>query len=210
VAIEVTEGDTSSLFEGNGAVHVLVLDDHTVLAQESASHNAPVRHRLLRADGTEVELTRLSAPAPAVPGPGVFVDDYEGWRVGMAGVESLAVVDEEAGTVRPVEAPEDVRYWGPNTDEALWGVTDDCRVLWAVDGAFRQDDVGCSPRAQFTYLVADWFPAGWLEPGRMLVAEQRPSGSRIVLHVTLDGGETWQQIPLRNDSLVTAVLRDLG
>lgn len=211
LAVEVTQGTRSALFDVAGPVaRVLVLDEDTVVVQDAVVQDGPGRQRLLRADGTEIELRPVAQPAPAVPGPGVFVDDYAGSSVGMAGMESLAVVDEEAGTVQPVDAPEAVRYWGPNTDEALWGVTDDCRVMWATDGTFRQREVGCSPDLQFTYLVAEWFPAGWLQPGRMVLAEQTPSGSGIILHVTLDGGETWQEVPMRDDSLVTGVLRDLG
>jgi hypothetical protein len=211
LAVEVSQGPRSALFDVAGPdVRVLVLDEDTVVVQDDVVEDGPGRQRLLRADGTEVELRPVAQPAPAVPGPGVFVDDYAGDSVGMAGMESLAVVDAEARTVQPVDAPAAVRYWGPNTDEALWGVTDDCRVMWATDGTFRQREVGCSPDLQFTYLVAQWFPEGWLRPGRMVLAEQTSSGSRIVLHVTLDGGETWQEVPLRDDSLVTEALRDLG
>jgi hypothetical protein len=126
-----------------------------------------------------VELRRVDEPAPAVLGPGVFVNDFVGWRIGMAGRDELYLVDERAGTLRPLDAPQDVRYWGPNVDEFLWGVTDDCRVFWATSGRFEERRLDCDDRLDFTSLDDDMFPSGWLRPGRMAVSEQFDPGSHL-------------------------------
>ena len=38
----------------------------------------------------------------------------------------------------------------------------------------------------------DWLPAGWLQPGRMVVEEQLDDS--MAVHVRLDCGVTWQRI----------------
>jgi hypothetical protein len=115
------------------------------------------RARLLQADGTAVELRRLTDPAPAVPGPGVVVIDKSN-RV-LAGSDDLYLVDDTAGTIQRLDAPKKVRYWGPNVDEFLWGVTDDCRVFWATAGTFEERRLDCSGGLDSTYgIYADEFP----------------------------------------------------
>jgi len=41
----------------------------------------------------------------------------------------------------------------------------------------------------------DWFPAGWLQSGRMAVEEQLDDS--MAVHVRLDCGVTWQRIPAK-------------
>jgi hypothetical protein len=189
-----------------------VFDENTVLVQDAESPDlTSLRARLLRADGTAVQLRRLDDPAPAVPGPGVVVNDFIGWSVGMAGAEDLAFINVRAGTMQPVSAPEDVRYWGPNVTEFLWGVTDDCRAFWATAGRFSERRLDCSTRADFTYLDDESLPAGWLQPGRMVVIEQsdaeRPD--EMFVHVSLDRGTTWQRIPVNGEAAIPTALRNL-
>lgn len=54
----------------------------------------------------------------------------------------------------------------------------------------------------------DWFPAGWLQPGRMVVEEQLDDN--MVVHVRLDCGVTCQRIPAKDEDAVAGVLRQLG
>jgi len=42
----------------------------------------------------------------------------------------------------------------------------------------------------------------------MAVAEQR--GDRLVVHVSLDRGVTWQRIPVTDEETVAGVLRQVG
>ena len=173
-----------------------------------------MRYRLLRADGTAEELRLVDVPARAAAGPAVVViPDWSGWNGGMAGMEDVYLVDAGAATLRPVDSPEGVRYWAPNVDEFIWGVSDDCRVFWATGGGFRHQRLDCSSSLEFTGLpAADEFPPGWLQPGRMVLWEQSDDPGMVdeFLHVSLDSGATWARIPLADGESAAAVLRELG
>lgn len=223
VVVEVTQAGRSALFESGAYTWFTPLDDDSVLVQDSAEQgpDPSVRYRLLHADGTEVELDRLDEPAPAVAGPGVVVvDDFEGWAIGMGGVADVYLVDERAGTLRPLDVPEeDVRHWGPNSQEFLWGVTSDCRVFWESEGTLDSRRLACHEVGDFTWMDEQWFPAGWLRPGRMALMEMydEPGGAQdvMVLHVSLDGGASWQQVPVEGEPSPTPdsvpdILRGLG
>jgi hypothetical protein len=54
----------------------------------------------------------------------------------------------------------------------------------------------------------DWFPAGWLQSGRMVVEEQLDDS--MAVHVRLDCGVTWQRIPAKDEDAVAGVLRQLA
>ena len=212
-ALEVTQEGRSALFDLHHSSQpwVRVFDEDSVLVQdrEYGDDDGPVRYRLLQADGTAVQLQLLDDPAPTQPGPGVFViDDFLGWNAGMNGVEEVYFVDDRAGTLQPLDVPEEVRYWAPNLDEFLWGVTDDCRVFWATTGTLEHRRLDCQDSMHFTWMDDDWFPADWLRPGRMVAAEQLDD--RMILHVSLDRGATWQRIPDKDDSEVSDVLRQVG
>ena len=197
------------------------------------------RFRLLRADGSEEQLElRMDSPVPADPGPGVVAVYLDG--IGSpGGVSHPFLLDEKEGTLRPLETsrsaerrdqveselgawyPEVGLSWGPNTEESLWFVYHDCTVRWGsgefwgdggtlteyeldcadgFDGAWGEDD--------FTYLSPTMFPAGWLGPGRMAAVED--SDGQLFLHVTLDQGESWQRIPVSDESAIPATLRQFG
>jgi hypothetical protein len=223
-ALEVTQDGRSALFgvganaqywvAGFDADSVFVMDDPLVDGPTDTSNHLQMRHRLLRADGSEVQLQLLDDLAPALPGPGVFVIDH-GWHVGDDGFEDVYLVDEFQGTLRPLDVPRPgpaesltSRYWGPNVDEFLWFVDRDCRVVWATDGTFEDRRLDCAEgRDAPTYVHDDWFPDGWLQPGRMTLLEQ--SDDRLFLHVSLDYGNTWQRIPVSDEAAIPKTLQRL-
>jgi len=51
----------------------------------------------------------------------------------------------------------------------------------------------------------DWFPDGWLQPGRMALAER--NHDRLFLHVSLDYGNTWQRIPVSDEDAIPSTLQ---
>lgn len=216
VAIEVTRGDRSAAFDlrWTGQPWLTAFDDDSVLVQDSDFGDQDhVRYRLLRADGTAEELRLVNVPARPVAGPGVVViPDWSAWNGGMAGMEDAYLIDAGAATLQPLDAPDGVRYWAPNVDEFIWGVSDDCRVFWAAGGEFDHRRLDCSPALDFTGMPrAEEFPPGWLQPGRMVLWEQSddPGKDDQFLHVSLDGGASWERIPVA-DGATAAVLRELG
>lgn len=217
VALEVTQDGRSAVFDLHYSIQpwVRAFDADSVLVQDAEQGlDQPVRYRLLQADGSAVQLQLVDTPASPVPGPGlVVIDDWSGWNAGMAGVGMVYLVDERAGTLRPLDAPADVRYWGPNVDEFLWGVADDCRVLWAANGTFEERQLDCSDGLDFTFgISADEFPSGWLQPGRMAVVEQSDGRreDRSFVHVSLDYGASWQRFPVGDGETTSGVLQELG
>jgi hypothetical protein len=198
-------------------------------------------YRLVRADGTEIPLQVDAEPAPAVPGPGVVLInhyDIDPDSDSMAS-QKVLVVDENERTVRALDMPtiDGRRTWGPNLDEFLWLVTFSCDVhFWTSDGTFEFRDPGCTDgfdpghyqtdesgnttdvfgnpgSGDITWVNGDWFPDGWLEPGRMAFLERNFLGrddARLTLHVTLDQGATWQRIPVSDEAAIPDALRQLG
>jgi hypothetical protein len=213
-ALELNRGGQSALFDVLGQQSwVSEFDEDSVLVQDDATIplTDQARARLLQVDGTAVDLRRLPDLAPAAPGPGVVVVDTSD-RV-MAGSDDLYLVDDAAGTIQGLDAPAQVRYWGPNVDEFLWGVTDDCRVYWATAGTFNERRLDCADGGDFSYgIYADELPPGWLRPGRMVAGEQADGRreDQNFLHVSLDSGATWQRIPIGSEDTIAGVLRRLG
>lgn len=211
VALEVTQAGQSAVFDLHYSPQpwVKAFDEDSVLVQdgEYGQPDGLVRYRLLHADGTAVELQLLDNPAPAVPGAGVvLIDRYNSL---LAGSEEVYLIDEGAGTLRPLDVPPDVRYWGPNVDEFLWGVTDDCRVFWASNGTFEERQLDCAESLDFTDMDGE-FPDGWLRPGRMAVTEHFDPGNRMAVHVSLDYGVTWQRFTAADGETPDDILRQLG
>ena len=146
----------------------------------------------------------------------MFVIDHS-WHVGDDGSEVVYLLDELEGTLRPLDVPHlspdpesiDSRFWGPNVDEFLWFVDRDCSVSWSTDGTFEKVRPDCAQgRDTPTYMRDDWFPDGWLQPGRMALMES--GDDRLFLHVSLDYGDTWQRIPVSDEAAVPDTLRQLG
>lgn len=242
-ALEVTQDGQSALFSvhGEGGTVVAAYGDDAVAYSD---HESPVhdlytdRYRLLRADGSEAQLElRMDSAVPAVPGPSVVAVYFEG----VGGQESIShpfLLDEEAGTLRPLETsrsaeerdrverelgawyPEAGLSWGPNAEQSLWFVYHDCTVRWGSgefwgNGTFTEHELDCADgfdgafgEDDFTYLTPMMFPPGWLKPGRMAAVED--SDGHLFLHVTLDQGESWQRIPIGDEAAIPATLRQLG
>lgn len=228
MAIEVAQDGQSALFgvhRGDQDASVTAFDAESVLVMdlppEALGNAEDVRFRLLRADGTEILLRLVVDPIPPVPGPEVTVIDL-GWLSGDEyGQQHAVVVDESERTLRPLGMAWNADLdrvgssWGPNTDEFLWFVSHiDCRVFWLVDGTvetgrpcgggFRGDwETG-----PFTDVQGDWFPEGWLVPGRMALLEH--GEDRLILHVSLDYGNSWRAIPIRDEMAIADRLQELG
>ncbi len=210
-ALEVSQNGQSAVFEVRGLevsfapVWVTVFDEDSVLVQdaENGRPEGPVRYRLLQADGPAVQLQMVEDPAPAVPGPRVFViDPYSAWSRGSAGPDDhqdIYLVDDLAGTLRPLEVPEGIASWGPNVDEFLWGANG-CRVTWQQpDGSFDQHDLDCR-NPGLTDVPTDYWDYldDWAAPGRMVLLEHSPDGVPLVLHASLDYGATWERIEVED------------
>jgi hypothetical protein len=218
-ALEVTQGDQSSLFDVRGIPWGQDFDDDSILVQDGTDQ--AVRFRLLQADGTAVQLRIGSDPVPAVPGPGVMlIDALYVYRRGMVGSDDGArpyLVDARAGTIRPLDVPEQVKWWGPNVDEFLWG-GNGCRVYWQQsDGTFDHHDAGCPGNP---HRFGDWNTnpasegdegfAEWLEPGRMAIVKWRARGPSVMI-ASLDRGSTWKRIEIDDGvNPLPDALRQLG
>jgi hypothetical protein len=208
-ALEVTQDGQSAVFDVHYEIYLWfsAFDDNSVLVQDGAEVGAR-RFRLLQADGSAVELELVDGAAPAAPGPGVVAIPSSPI---IAGSDVLYAVDDRAGTIQRVDVPEAVRYWGPNSEEFLWGVTDDCRVFWATASSRDFRPLDCSDQLTSTSMPpADELPDGWLQPGRMVAEERFGPSDRTAIHVSLDGGATWQRIPTSGENATADVLRGLG
>jgi hypothetical protein len=196
---------------------VFVMDEPTVNEPTESADRQQVRYRVLRADGTEVQLQLLDNPAPAIPGSKVFVVDY-GSDASGDGAEDVYLVDVRGGTLQPLAVPHltddpasiDARHWGPNVDEFLWFADRNCTVQWATeDGTFERSEPECAAGWEPpTYIHDDMFPDGWLQPGRLALLER--NDGRLFLHVSLDYGSTWQRIPVSDEDAIPDALRQLG
>lgn len=226
-ALEVSQDGRSALFTlADSNFWVTAFDEASVLAMDNP-HGARdpfgSRYRLLRIDGTEVPLEMVKDPVPAVPGASVVVVDFADGSADPEVLQHAFLVDEREGTLRPLDLPRNGalpgllagRYWGPNTDEFLWFVYVDCRVFWVAGGTLRKRRLDCADDFEFnwtggdfTYVRGDWFPDGWLKPGRMAVLER--TDNRLILHVSLDRGTTWRRIRVSDEAAVRDTLRELG
>ena len=198
--------------------------------------------RLVRADGTEIPLRVDLRPAPAVPGPGVVLVNHYDINPDNDSMESqiVLVVDENRRVVRALDMPQNIdlrRTWGPNVDQSLWFVSFSCDIhFWTSNGNFESREPGCTDgfsaghyrtdqsgnttdefgnpgNGDITWVNGDWFPDGWLRPGRMAFLERHYLGrndSRLTLHVTLDQAATWQEIPVSDEAAIPGTLRRLG
>jgi hypothetical protein len=201
---EVSEGGRSALFEVQGRPWAKYFDEDSILVHDGFA--GAERFRLLQADGTELQLRTTSDPAPAVPGHDVvLIQDLDRARQPQLGPEGPGiepyVVDDRAATLQPLLVPEEVKEWGPNVDEFLWG-TDDCRVWWQrPDGSFDHHDVDCRDPG-LTELPVDYWSdlEDWAEPGRMVLLEHDTDGVPLVLHASLDRGATWERVEIEDRS----------
>jgi hypothetical protein len=201
-AVEVTQGGRSALFEVRGTPLAKDFDEDSILVVDGPDHEP--RFRLLSSDGTEVQLRVVSDLAPAVPGPDVVLIQALGtYRLGMVGPdgphEPPYLVDERAATLQLLDVPEEIKEWGPDVHESLWG-TNGCRAFWQQpDGSFDHHDVECRDPG-LTDLPVDYWDhlEDWTKPGRMLLLEHDTSGSPLVVHASLDGGATWQRIEIED------------
>lgn len=200
-ALEVTQGDQSALFDVRGIPWGKDLDDDSILVQDGTDQR--VRFRLLQADGSAVRLRMDSHPAFAAPGPDVMlIDALDVYRRGYVGPDDGArpyLVDDRTATLRPLSAPEEIKGWGPNVDEFLWGA-DGCRVIWQqADGTFDHHDVGCG-HPGLTDIPGEYSSDldHWLQPGRMVLLEHDAEGVPLVVHASLDRGATWKRIEVEH------------
>lgn len=214
VALELTDEGQTALFEVRYWVWVGPFDEDSVLVVDGAAQAGPGRYQLLKADGTVVPMEVIDDKVPAVPGPDVMrIVDFPSWSAGSGGPGDVYLVDEDAGTISPLDVPDEeaIRYWGPNVDEFLWAVSEDCRVFWATAGTVEERRLDCGDDMAFTYLFDDLIPASWLQPGRMVLMERTipPPTGAVVLHVSLDSGATWQEIPVEEESFIPGALLEL-
>lgn len=202
-ALEVTQGGRSALFDLDGIPWGRDYDADSLLVMDGTGETG--RFRLLQADGTAVPLRMLSDPVSAAPGHDVMLlKSLEVYRRGyMSPSESPQPhrVDEQAGTIRPLDVPQDVDWWGPNVEEALWGATG-CSVYWQRDdGTFTHRQLDCKvdegALTDPTWQGPEPF-AGWFKPGRMALVEWNEDGSPAVLHASVDRGRTWQAVGIES------------
>ena len=203
-ALEVAQGGRTAVFEVQGTPWAADFDRDSILVQDGTDRTP--RFRLLQADGTAVRLRLLRDLAPAAPGPDVIlVQDLRVYRRGMIGPDGNGehpyLVDARAGTLRPLDLPAGVEWWGSNVEEFLWG-GNDCRVVWQQpDGSFERHDLECTDGTHPYAPAWSWtgWDDEWLEPGRMALAEYTDTGDGMVplfLHVSLDRGASWQRVPV--------------
>lgn len=228
-ALEVTQGGRSALFDADGEWNHVVTaygDDAVVVLDSAPAEGVDPadpsygRYRLLRADGTETLLELDTEPAPAVPGPDVIVIDraaYEG--EGLAAFQFAFRLDEATGTLQRLDVPRNDlsmvgNSWGPNTSDALWFVQAvDCRLDRVVDGAVTShqpcgDDFRGHWYDSLVRVDASWIPDGWLTPDRMAVLQE--TQGELTLHASVDGGATWEHVPVSDERAVPDALRRLG
>jgi len=206
-ALEVTvDGYRSSgLFDLNGGPGVWAeigtqpFDDDSFYVQDwSRQGGTQERYRLLNADGTTTDLTMLPTTAPPAAEPDVVRTTFSS--------DGLARVDDTAGTIQRLDLPDEVfvRWAESAADELLWGVAEDCVVYWQQPGGeFAHRELECKAPDQGSLMI-DYNPraTSWFTTDRMAVIEL---GGRkrlpVALHVSLDRGDTWQRIPVTDDTM---------
>ncbi len=198
LALELTRDGRSVLFDVQGRPWATYYGEDSILVQDGFDQST--RFRPLYADGTELTLRVVSDPAPAVPGPDVVLvqalDRARDFQVGPEGpgIEPY-LVDESAGTLQPLDVPAEIKEWGPNADEFLWG-SNDCRAIWQQpDGSWDVHDVDC-PDPGWTTVPVDYLSYfdEWVEPGRMLLLDRNSDGKPLAVHASLDRGATWERV----------------
>jgi hypothetical protein len=202
LALELTQDGRSVLFDVQGRPWAQYYGEDSILVQDGFDEST--RFRLLHADGTELTLRVLSDPAPAVPGPDVVLvqslDRSRDFQVGPEGpgIEPY-LVDASAGTLQPLDVPAEIKEWGPNVDEFLWG-SNGCRAIWQQpDGGFDVYDVECADAEKTGVPVDYWsYLDEWAGPGRMLLLESNSDGKPLAVHASRDHGTTWEQIEVDN------------
>jgi hypothetical protein len=198
LALELTRDGRSVLFDVQGRPWAQYYGEDSILVQDGFDRST--RFRLLYANGTELTLRVVSDPAPAVPGPDVVLvqalDRARDFQVGPEGpgIEPY-LVDEGAGTLQPLDVPVEIKEWGPNVDEFLWG-SNDCRAIWQQpDGSWDVHAVDCPAHGWTSVPVDYWsYLDEWVEPGRMLLLDRNSDGNPLAVHTSLDRGATWERV----------------
>lgn len=198
LALELTRDGQSVLFDVQGRPWAQYYGEDSILVQDG--FDQATRFRLLFADGTDVTLRVVGGLAPAAPGPDVvLIQDLDRARDFQVGPEGPGIepylVDDSAGTLQLLDVPDEVKEWGPNVEEFLWG-TNDCRAVWQQpDGSFDTHDVDCRNPGLTDLPVDYWSYLGdWAEPGRMLLLEHNADGKPLAVHASLDYGATWERV----------------
>ena len=204
---------SSGLFDLNGGpgewaeIDTQPFDDDSFYVQDwSQQGGTQERYRLLNADGTTTDLTMLPTTAPPAAGPGVVRTNFSS--------SALARVDDTAGTIQPLDLPDAafVQWAELAADELLWGVAEGCVVYWQQPGGdFDHRELECKAPDQDPLMI-DYNPraTSWFTADRMALIEL--GGSKflpVALHVSLDRGDTWQRIPVTEDTMYD-VLEQLG
>ena len=216
-ALEVTVDGyrTSGLFGLNGGpgeipeIQQQPFDDDSIYVQDwGRQGGTQERYRLLNADGTTTELTMLPSTAPPAAGPDM-VRTSSGATFGPR--PGLSRVDDAAGTIQRLDLPAAVYQWAESAaDELLWGVARRLRrVLAAAGRRLRPPRPGLQvPVPDLSIDDDDPRPAAWFTAERMAVTELGGSkGLPVALHVSLDRGDTWQRIPVTEDTVDDVLAR---
>jgi len=217
-ALEVTQDGRSALFDvaavpatidgDNGqddvirGVLITVFDQDSVLVQDVEQIGSEPRFRLLQADGTSFTLRKLPGnPAPARLTADVRVVEDASASFDFVGhPDDLSVIDARAGTIRPLDVPDErIHTWAAYGDLVL-GTGEGCRVAWLTPDGLQQRRLDCADAGPLFPLGSD-LSEGWMHPGRMAVIEldrhhtALANDDALVVHASLDQGATWQQIP---------------
>ena len=195
------DGDTGQDDVSSGVL-ITVFDQDSVLVQDVEQIGSEPRFRLLQADGTSFTLRKLPAnPAPARLTADVRVVEDASASFDFVGhPDDLSVIDARAGTIRPLDVPDErIHTWAAYGDLVL-GTGEGCRVAWLTPDGLQQRRLDCADAGPLFPLWSD-LSEGWMHPGRMAVIELDrhhtavANDAALVVHASLDQGATWQQIP---------------
>lgn len=204
-ALEISQDDfaTSRLLEFNppwhpGSQAVFDRGPRLLVVDAVFPGSTEWRYRLVDATSS-ADVAVIEDPVEARPGRDVMLLTQVSGREG-----GLVSLDEEAATIRPLDVPPEIRMWTPDLDQALWGVADgasrgearQCAVWWLRDGGgFDSQDLDCAVESlRIPDMEANGLPP--LEPGQMAAIELDREGIDVMVHVTTDGGRTWQHLPV--------------